>query len=147
MHKLSLYLSPSQYEKLQILLDTEDEEKIEEFLNNTVYDAIADAWLKHKAESIGNMIASGNIDDETIRLITDGHEYEIWSNGEQAVITEDDIISTVQLISGHLHFVLETGNLIRCQDDTHERLMRALEEANVTLRDFNPEEVEGHIIA
>lgn len=147
MHKLSLYLSPSQYEKLQALLGTENEEEIEEFINNSVYEAIDHVWLKHKAESLGEMIASGNIDDETIRLVADGHEYEIWSNGDQAVITEDDIISTVQLVFGHLHFVLETGNLIRCQDDTHERLTKALEEANATLRDFNTEEAEGNIIA
>lgn len=147
MQRLSIYLSPSQYEKLQALLGTENEEEVEEFINNSVYEAIDHAWLKHKAESLGEMIASGNIDDETTRLVADGHEYEIWSNGEHAVITEDDIISTVQLVSGHLHFVLETGNLIRCQDDTHERLTKALEEANVTLRDFNTEEIEGQIIA
>jgi len=146
MHKLSLYLSPSQYEKLQILLETENEEEIEEFINNSVYDAIDHAWLKHKGDALGEIIASGNIDDETIRLTIDGHDYEIWSDGEQAVITEDDKDAIVQLVGGHLHFFLENGKLIRCQDDTHERLSNALDIANIKLKNYTEKEIEEDII-
>lgn len=133
MHKLNIYLNPDQYEKLQILTGETDEEKLEEFLNNAVYDGIASAWLEHKGSTIKEYLESDAFEDETALLSLGGRDYEIWSDGEQAVISEDDETITVQLIGGHLHIVLLNGTRIRCEDETHERLSKALETANVTV--------------
>lgn len=141
MHKLSLYLSPSQYEKLQILLHSKDEEKIEEFINEAVYDGIAKAWIALKAEALSDALEAG--DDETVRFSLDGHDYEIWSDGEQAVITEDNKDAIVQLVGGHLHFVLENGKSIRCKDETHERLMAALDAAAMKLKNYTEDELNN----
>lgn len=145
MHKLSLYINDDRLEKIKHLTGETNLENIEEFINNAVYDGIEFAWLQKRGEDIKKMLEAG--DDETKFVTIDGIKYEIWSDGDMAVITEDDKDAIVQLVAGHLHFVLENGNLIRCQDETHERLMKALETAKVALNDYKTEDLEDNVIA
>lgn len=136
MKKLNIYLNPDQYEKLQILTGETDEEKLEELLNAAVTDGIESAWLKHEVR----------FEDNAVTFTRGGHNFRLYSDGEQAVITKDDETVTVQLIGGRLHTVLADGERVPCGEDLHAAFLTTLSEAGIELKDFTEEELNESII-
>ena len=146
MHKLNLFLNDAQYEKLQLITESSTSEELEESVNEMVYHAIDTAWLRYKGKAIEDMLETGNYDTETARFDLDGHDCEVWCDGEQAVITEDDKTCTVQLIDGKLHYVLTSGTRVKCEEDTAERLTAILEKAGAKLKDYTEEELNEELV-
>ena len=87
---------------------------------------------------------------EPIRVTDGGAEYEVWSDGEQAVITtvntgEENPV-TLQLIEGKLHYVLIDGNRLPCSDDAEAVFNPILEKADVKLKSFTIDELGRPLI-
>ena len=64
MRKLSLYLNDDRYERLSLLVGSDDEEAVEEAVNEMIYDAIATAWLKYKENQMKNLLKMGSFENE-----------------------------------------------------------------------------------
>ena len=115
MRKLSLYINEDQFQKLQILLGEQEQEKIEEFLNETIYDVIISKWIELKGDLIAKLMEEGDFEEETIRFTLNGIDYDIFDGGDSAVISENDGDSfMIKLVDGHLYFFYENGNLVAC---------------------------------
>lgn len=147
MHKLSLYLNDSQYEKLEVLQEDSPFASPEEFANEVFYTALLARWCKYKADGIQELLDSGNYEEETERFVLDGTEYEVWCDGEFAVISAGDRdVCSYQLIEGKLHYVLVNGTRVRCSEDHQREIERALEHAGYTLKDFTNDELEEELL-
>ena len=145
MRKLGIYLNDNQFQKLQILLGEEEEEKIEKFLNETIYEVINCKWIEHKENQIASLMEQG-LEEETVRFILNDIEYDIFSGDGDAVISEDDGDSVVvKLVEDRLYFYYENGNLIACSNDTEERFKKALRHAGIELKNHSVEEIDGTV--
>ena len=135
MHKLNLYLDDDRLEKLKILIGETEDEKVEEYINETTYDAITEAWLRHKSESIQKMLESGDYDDETVCVTLGDKEYEVWSDGEMAVISVKDEDHILQKEGGRMHFIFESGIKVECSEETQREFESVLSLAGASLRE------------
>lgn len=146
MHKLSVYLNNNQLKKLKILLDEEDLGVIEEFLNETIYNVIAEKWIEHKSASMQRLLEFENFQEEIVHVNIDGNEFEVWSDGNQAIITVAGVTSTIQKINGNLHFALDSNVYVPCSDAASTAFTKALDEAGVELKNHSESDIEGRII-
>lgn len=143
MHKLSLYLNDSQYEKLQILQEKSPFDSPEEYANEAFYSALLARWSRYKAAGIEKMLEDKSFEEETKRITLNGTEYEVWCDGEGAVISARDFTFSLQRIEGKLNYILENGHRLCCPPGTAKDLERVLEMTGYTLRDFSTEEIEA----
>lgn len=142
MHKLSLYLNDNQYEKLEVLQEHSPFDTPEEYANEVFYDALLAKWLRYKSDSLKHLLETGDYDEEIKRVTLDGTEYEVWCDGEGAVISARDFTFSLQRIEGKLYYVLENGHRICCPPGTAKDLERVFELTGYTLRDFTKEVIE-----
>jgi len=147
MHKLSIYLNDSQYEKLQILQEKSPFDSPEEYANEAFYSALLARWSRYKADGIEKMLEDKSFEEETKRITLNDTEYEVWCDGEFAVITAGDMdVCSYQLIEGKLHYALVNGTRVRCSEDHQREIERALEHAGYTLKDFTNDELEEELL-
>lgn len=147
MHKLSLYLNDNQYEKLKILQGNSCYASPEECANEFFYSALFARWCKYKADALDEMLKTGNIEEETKRITLNDTEYEIWCDGEFAVITADDKDTcSYQLIDGDLHYVLLNGTRIHCSQENAKEIEKVLEKAGYKLKDFAAAELDRELL-
>lgn len=147
MYKLSLYLNDNQYEKLEVLQEHSRYDSPEEYVNELLYDALFSHWCKYKADGLKKLIDSGNYEEESIRIVVNETEYEIWSDGSNAVISCDDSEAfNIQMIEGKYHFVLENGTRIECSSEMSSLLSKVLSMTGIELQDLSKADiVEGFI--